>query len=177
MLKSRPDDQFIPPSQPPIRESPPCPLNPFHCSGGGFELFESFNSSGEHKKERYELGKQKSKRDVSKSTKLEPFWISIWSTKVDSYWPYSKSRSWSMDSNLPAASFGKNARQVGPPLLAYCARNLSLLPKQLGRKRVLPGAHRFLSFRHRLQVRPLEWKETTTSDVSRAPTRNRLLVF
>lgn len=81
------------------------------------------------------------------------------------------------NSNLSDASSAKYNIQVGPALWASCAKNRFFfpVPKQLGRKRVLPGNHGFLSFRHWLLVEPLEWNEIRISgDLSSPLTRNRL---
>lgn len=81
------------------------------------------------------------------------------------------------NSNLSDASSAKYNIQVGPALWASCAKNRFFfpVPKQLGRKRVLPGNHGFFSFRHWLLVEPLEWNEIRISvDLSSPLTRNRL---
>ena len=81
------------------------------------------------------------------------------------------------NSNLSDASSAKYDIQVGPALCASCAKNRFFFPvlKQLGRNRVLPGNHGFLSFRHWLLVEPLEWNEIRISgDLSSPLTRNRL---
>ena len=81
------------------------------------------------------------------------------------------------NSNLSDASSAKYDIQVGPALCASCAKNRFFfpVPKQLGRNRVLPGNHGFLSFRHWLLVEPLEWNEIRISgDLSSPLTRNRL---
>lgn len=81
------------------------------------------------------------------------------------------------NSNLSDASSAKYDIQVGPALWASCAKNRFFfpVPKQLGRNRVLPGNHGFLSFRHWLLVEPLEWNEIRISgDLSSPLTRNRL---
>lgn len=81
------------------------------------------------------------------------------------------------NSNLSDASSAKYNIQVGPALWASCAKNRFFfpVPKQLGRNRVLPGNHGFLSFRHWLLVEPLEWNEIRISvDLSSPLTRNRL---
>lgn len=79
------------------------------------------------------------------------------------------------NSNLSDASSAKYDIQVGPALWASCAKNRFSVPKQLGRNRVLPGNHGFLSFRHWLLVEPLEWNEIRISgDLSSPLTRNRL---
>lgn len=81
------------------------------------------------------------------------------------------------NSNLSDASSAKYDIQVGPALWASCAKNRFFfpVPKQLGRNRVLPGNHGFLSFRHWLLVEPLEWNEIRIpGDLSSPLTRNRL---
>ena len=81
------------------------------------------------------------------------------------------------NSNLYDASSAKYNIQVGPALWASCAKNRFFfpVPKQLGRNGVLPGNHRFLSFRHWLLVKPLEWNKIRISgDLSSPLTRNRL---
>jgi len=81
------------------------------------------------------------------------------------------------NSNLSDASSAKYNIQVGPALCASCAKNRFFFPvlKQLGRNRVLPGNHRFFSFRHWLLVKPLEWNKIRISgDLSSPLTRNRL---
>ena len=81
------------------------------------------------------------------------------------------------NSNLSDASSAKYDIQVGPALWASCAKNRFFfpVPKQLGRNRVLPGNHEFLSFRHWLLVEPLEWNEIRISgDLSSPLTRYRL---
>jgi len=81
------------------------------------------------------------------------------------------------NSNLSDASSAKYNIQVGPALWASCAKNRFFFPvsQQLGRNRVLPGNHRFFSFRHWLLVKPLEWNKIRISgDLSSPLTRNRL---
>ena len=81
------------------------------------------------------------------------------------------------NSNLSDASSAKYNIQVGPALWASCAKNRFFfpVPKQLGRNGVLPGNHRFLSFRHWLLVKPLEWNKIRISgDLSSPLTRYRL---
>lgn len=81
------------------------------------------------------------------------------------------------NSNLSDASSAKYNIQVGPALWASCAKNRFFfpVPQQLGRNRVLPGNHRFFSFRHWLLVKPLEWNKIRISgDLSSPLTRNRL---
>lgn len=77
------------------------------------------------------------------------------------------------DHILPGAFSVKYNIQVGPALWASCAENqpcfsfLSISSPssvlQLGRNRVLPGNHKFLSFRHWLLVKPLEWNKIIIS--------------
>lgn len=102
---------------------------------------------------------------------------------LNRYCPYNKSRSWSMESqegknsNLSDASSAKYNIQVGPALWASCAKNRFFFPvsQQLGRNRVLPGNHKFFSFRHLLLVKPLAWNKIRISgDLSSPLTRNRL---
>ena len=77
--------------------------------------------------------------------------------------------------NLSNASSKKSNRQVGPALWANCAKTRFSVSKQLGRNGVLPGNHRFLSFRHWLLVEPLEWNEIRISgDLSSPLTRDSL---
>ena len=81
------------------------------------------------------------------------------------------------NSNLSDASSAKYNIQVGPALWASCAKNRFFfpVPQQLGRNRVLPGNHKFFSFRHWLLVKPLEWNKIRISgDLSSPLTRYRL---